>query len=137
MESSNPGSTSTPSPVSSPQINEEINKHLTYHTNLGQDVIIIDANKVRLILHNKYEGLRAEREWATPSAICLTLIITLVSAQFKPTTWGMDASTWHAIFVIGALSGGWSIRCLVNAYKKRGENTIEAIVTELLNSRPS
>ena len=117
------------------QFNDEINKTSTFHTNLGQDVITTDANKIRLILHKKYEGMKAEREWTTPLAICLSLVVTLVSASFKE-TWGLSSPTWHAMFVIGALlSAAWSIICLIKAFRQRGENTIEAIVTEILNSR--
>ena len=118
------------------QLSDEFNRSLTVHTSLGQDVIVIDANKVRLLLREKYDSLKAQREWTTPVGILVALVIAQVSADFKA-TWNLSGPTWHAIFVISSvLCAAWSVSCIWKAIQLRGANSIDDIVNEMLKQQP-
>ena len=113
----------------------EFTRTTTVHTNVERDVIVIDANKVRLLLNKKYDSLKAQRDWTTPVGIFLALVIAQVSADFKA-TWGLIGPTWHAIFVISSLlCAAWSFTTIVKAIRMWGKNSVDEIVDEMLKQQ--
>lgn len=109
-------------------LNDDIN--ITVHKNLAQEIIIINIDKLKLILKDHQDALRQKRDWINPLALFLSLLITNLTSTFHD-TWSIPANTWQAIFIIlcvGALC--WLCLAIYNAI--RGKNcTIEAVINTI------
>lgn len=78
------------------------------HLNVSQEVIIITEDKVRICLSEHLKKMEDRRIWITPLGILLTIVITLITTDFKSVVF--EAATWKAIFVIaGFFFFGWFI----------------------------
>ncbi len=116
----------------STQIAERLNRDTRILTGTKREVIFLDTNKVKLILLQKYGEFKAQREWMTPVGIFLTILLALLTTKFQK-TFGIDAYTWQAIFLICAvICFGWSIITIYKAVKYAGSNTVDSIMADLL-----
>lgn len=111
-------------------VQEEFSQRLTVHKNLCQDVLVTTEDKVRLCLLKHKERLNMRNEWMVPLGIFLTLIAALCAADFK--VFILKAEVWEAIFLLSAvISFVWFVISVIRAWKCRGENDIEVIITTL------
>jgi hypothetical protein len=109
---------------------KEMAEKLTVHTNLGQEVVVTTVDKLRLCLIQNRDYLTIKREWLTPLGIFLTLLTTLVAADFRQFIFKADV--WVAIYVIGALTSFvWFGSSAYKAWDNRGRGSIDDIVEEL------
>ena len=109
-------------------LNDDIN--ITVHKNLAQEIIIINIDKLKLILKDHQDALRQKRDWINPLALFISLLITNLTSSFHD-TWNISADTWQAIFIIlciGALC--WLIYAVYNAIKGK-DCSIEAVINNI------
>ena len=78
-------------------LNDDIN--ITVHKNLAQEIIVINIDKLKLILKDHQDALRQKRDWINPLALFITLLVTNLTSTFND-TWSISADTWKAIFII-------------------------------------
>lgn len=77
------------------------------HRNLDQDVIEITEDKLRIILNDNQKKLVEKSGFHAPLAIVITILLVLVTADFKA-TFGLSADAIHAVFVVCLfLAIGW------------------------------
>lgn len=87
------------------------------YLNTKQRVIVITEDRAEICLRDHYEMLRRERDWQTPAAFLITLIVTLVTTQFHDFLIPKDA--WFAAFVIAAIVAAlWLARTLMYLRKR-------------------
>jgi len=109
---------------------KEIAEQLTVHTNIGQEVVVTTVDKLRLCLIQNRDYRTIKREWLTPLGIFLTLLTTLVAADFRQFVFNADV--WVAIYFLGALiSFIWFCWSAYKAWQNRGRGSIDDIVEEL------
>jgi hypothetical protein len=109
------------------EIEKEFSERLTVYKNLGQEVIVTTVDKLRLCLLESRDCLTAKREWLTPLSLMLTLLTTLVAAEFR--TFIFAPPVWMAIYFLGALlSFLWLFRAGHRAWQNRRRGSIEEIV---------
>ncbi len=97
------------------------------HDNLSQEVILTTEDKVNLCLLKYLKQMEKKRGWMAPAGVLITIIITLVTSDFKDV--GLEASVWSALFIIaGILSFIWLVFSIFDALKSK---SIEDVVTEL------
>ena len=101
----------------------------THYLNLGQGTIVTTEDRVRLCLQNAIDRLGAKRAWWTPSALLVTLLLALTTAEFKE-QFAISAATWQAFFLFLALfSLIWTV---VAIWKAKGVKiSVESIVSEI------
>jgi len=86
--------------------------------NIGQDVIVTTADRLRISLLKYQEGLLTKRQWIAPTSIFLALVTTLAAAKFQDFI--LDAPTWRALYILLALlSIGWLFRTIYRSIKYR------------------
>ena len=87
------------------------------HSNVGQEIIEITADKLRLILNDNIQLMAARNEWHTPLSILVTITLVLITTNFKSVL-GLSADTWAAIFIISAgLNALWLLKSLFSLRK--------------------
>jgi hypothetical protein len=69
------------------------------HNNVGQEIIEITEDRLRLILNAHLEVMISRSAWQAPLTMFLTILIVICTAEFK-VAWGLSKDTWNAIFVI-------------------------------------
>lgn len=96
-------------------IGAEITQNSTVHLNLSQDVIVTTEDKLRLCLQGHLERLIAKQGWIAPVSLFITLLIVFATSSFREFI--LPATTWQAIFVIGAIGTGiWALFAVVKTY---------------------
>ena len=104
------------------------------HSNLEQVVIVTTEDKVRLCLHKSIDRLGTKREWWTPVALLITLVLALTTAEFKD-QFTIPAATWQAFFLLlTAASFIWTGVAIWKA--TRVQVSVESIVSEIKQQSP-
>ena len=100
------------------------------HSNLTAEVIEITSEKLELILREHVNCLAKEGAWQTPLGIFFTIILVLLTSNFKNTLW-ISAETWSAIFIISAgLTLFWLVRSIVTNKKSL---TVDQLLNKVKN----
>ena len=100
-----------PTITANESINDGLIKDSKIHTNLAQEVVVTTEDKIRICLISYLNRIGKKNGWIAPSGILLTIIITLLTSQFKD--FYFSADTWTAVFIIAALlSLVWLVICL-------------------------
>lgn len=73
-----------------------------WHINATQEGIITTEDKVRLCLNEHLRHMEKKQAWIAPLGILLTIVLTLITTDFKGAL-GLDASTWRALFIVAAI----------------------------------
>lgn len=102
------------------------------HLNVSQKLIIITEDKVRIHLSNHLTTVEKRKGWIAPLGILLTIIVCLVTSNFKTENILFDAPTWKAIFIIsGVLSAGWLAYSIIQAWRSESmDELIERLKKE-------
>lgn len=110
---------------------DELSKNLTIHKNVGQEIIITTADKIKLVLINTKEILNAQRDWWTPFGLLISFITTLCTADFKD-TFGLTKEFWKAVFVLLTLGSIiWLSISLNKLYKNWKKDNLDNIIEKL------
>ena len=100
------------------------------HSNLTAEVIEITSEKLELILRDQLSCLTSENSWHAPLGILVTIILVLLTTDFK-SSFGLSADTWSAIFIMSTfLSLLWLIKSFV---KKIKSLTVEQFLDKVKN----
>lgn len=102
------------------------------HLNVSQALIVTTEDKVRIHLSNHLKKMEMKKAWIGPLGIFATIVLTLVTAEFKNPGFIFAPTTWQAIFVICALlSFGWLIYAIRQAWQSESlEELIEKLKKE-------
>jgi hypothetical protein len=96
------------------------------HLNVSQHVIVITEDKLRIYLSDTAKALgRKKNGWIAPLGIVISIIVSLVTADFKD--YGLPAPIWKLIFIISAiLTVAWLVYALLQRWK------LETVVDDLI-----
>ena len=66
---------------------------------IGQDYILTTADKVKLAIRDYQEDLKSQERWAIPAGILLSIILTMLTADFKDAL-GVKGASWTSFFML-------------------------------------
>jgi len=99
------------------------------YLNTSVEIIIICVDKVKLCLKDHLSRLEKKHSWMTPFAICITIFLTIATAEFKPKAFWLSGHTWTAVFlIVGVFSLAWLVIAIVAACRVE---SIDDVVGEL------
>lgn len=102
--------------------------------NTQSELIEITEDKLENILLKHLSKLNKVKGWLTPASLFLTVLIVLLTADFK-TFWSIEKEVWKAIFVIGLIATLiWSILAIISAIKCSKNSTITFLINEIKNN---
>lgn len=97
------------------------------HINTSSEVITITQDKLRIALMENSEIFRSRDAWIAPLGIFLTLLVTLVTTDFKDFL--LEKSVWKAIFYLALFASLW---WLANEFRSRpAANTVDSLINKL------
>ena len=103
-------------------------------TNTQSELIEITEDKLENILLKHLNKLNKVKGWLTPISLFITILIVLLTADFKPFL-GLEKEVWNAIFIISALIALiWSITSIISAIKCSRSSTISFLIKEIKNT---
>lgn len=98
------------------------------HDNTYQELIFINADRLKLILIEHLENVKNRSAWQAPFGLVITIVLVFCSSDFK-TAFGLSADTWRATFLLG---GGaclaWLIISLLRIKKSITLDDVIAVV---------
>jgi len=104
------------------------------YSNTQCDVIVITEDKLKVILSNLISNLKKSETWLTPLSLFITLIITVLTANFNKSFLGVEKDVWCAIFylcLIGSLI--WLIISVFNSIKFFKSTKLVNVLHEIKN----
>jgi len=102
------------------------------HRNVGQELIEITEDKLKLLLAEHLSSIESRNTWHTPLALLITIVLVLTTTQFKESL-GLSADTWAAIFIMSAgLCVFWLGRTLWERPKK---STAQELIDKIKNKQ--
>ena len=108
---------------------------VSIHTNINQDVIVISEDRLKLKLIEFEKSKKKLYDWVSPLAIFITLIITLLTADFKAALL-LSGEEWNAIFIVLAIAALiWLIVSACNVVSNK-KITIESVIDEIKKEKP-
>ena len=108
---------------------QQVRRTNTIHWNLEQDTIITTEDKLSLCLYKNIDRLDVKRKWWTPSALLVTLVLALTTAEFKD-QFAIPAATWQAFFLLlVVVTVLWTVVAIWKA--TRVKVSVESIVSEI------
>ena len=108
---------------------QQVRRTNTIHWNLEQDTIITTEDKLSLCLYKNIDRLDVKRKWWTPSALLVTLVLALTTAEFKD-QFTIPAATWQAFFLLlVVVTVLWTVVAIWKA--TRVKVSVESIVSEI------
>ncbi|MBN3239949.1 hypothetical protein [Pectobacterium versatile] len=94
--------------------------------NTSTHVIAISQDKLLRILDKYTQKVSTQKQWVTPLSISFTLLVSLLTSDFKD-FFGISALTWKAAFIIVL------ILCISSALYLFRKSDIPPTVDELVN----
>lgn len=92
------------------------------------NVISITEDKLEIILKDHFDNMRKSNDWIGAIALSITLLIVLVTSEFKD-KW-LDAPTWKALFILLFIASLiYSGYCIYNAIVHR--NTLKKLIQDI------
>ena len=105
----------------------------TVHINVGQEVIMVTEDKLRLCLMAHSHALAVRVNWVAPVSLLVTILLVFASTDFRQFIFAPD--TWRAVFAIcGTGAAVWATVAIVKAGRVR--TSIGGIVAELKLATP-
>ena len=119
----------TPTSTTNIDLQSDIGSKLVVHKNISQEIIIVNIDKLKLILQDHNKNIKRTTDWFNPLAIFLTLLLADLTATFNDFI-GVSASVWNAIFLI--LTFAAAIYLIYNVYNCLQEgSTVEDIIEKI------
>lgn len=99
--------------------------------NVSTNLIRITEDKLKLILIENVAKIRKPADILNPFAIILSLLATIITAEFK-CKWGISADSWKTLFFLClVISIIYFFCCLLNLIFKR--SNVKRILKEIKN----
>lgn len=97
------------------------------HKNTNQRLIVVTQDKTLLTLKRNIAKL-GKKEWIAPLSTLTTILIALITSNFKRAL-GLGPAEWRAIFIVcGFLAAGWLIVSLKRAI---GSHSFHEVITNI------
>ena len=108
----------------------ELSRRATIHMNVGQDMVVITEDKLRLRLIEHRDCLADKKEWLTPLSLFLALVTTLVAADFHDFV--LKAPVWTAVYSLGSLASFvWLCVAGWKAWSNRNLGSLDMLVRRI------
>ncbi len=101
------------------------------HENIQTELITITKDKLENILLKYLNKLDLRKAWITPFSVFLSLIIALLTADFKEFL-GLPKELWHALFIISCFFSFVLLIILgIKAFKNRKDTSVESLMNKI------
>lgn len=106
-------------------------KIIKIHKNTNQRLIVVTQDKAILTLKRNL-SLLGKKEWIAPLSTVTTILLALITSNFKPAL-GLGAAEWRAMFIVaGFITAGWLGKTLWHGlHAKTFQDVIKDVVYEL------
>ena len=111
--------------------NELHSKVIEVNKNINQKLIVVTHDKTLLCLRRNLKKL-GKAEWMAPLSTVTTILVTLITSDFRNAIW-LGPAEWKAMFVIsGLLATGWLAYTARKALRTKGiDEVTRCILYEL------
>ena len=118
--------------MAAPKQSEESRFVSTIHSNIKSPLIEITEDKLIVILTRFLQKVRRTLTWSTPLSLFVTLLLTILTADFNKAFLGISKEVWTAIFYISfAGSIAYTIYGGIAAWRAAKESTVENVVEKI------
>lgn len=110
---------------------------LVAYQNVRQELVITTVDKLKLCLIEHKDHLRARREWLAPAGLLVSLVTTLVAADFHDAL-GLPKASWIAIYVLAAFASAIATVVLViKALATLRKSSLDQLIDKIAARSPS
>lgn len=111
-------------------LNSDIGSQLVVHKNISQEIIIVNIDRMKLILQDHHTKLKRNTDWINPLAIFIALLLADLTATFNTNFLGIKSAVWEAIFILLTIAASiYLFISLLNLCRKG--STIDDVLDQL------
>ena len=111
-------------------LNSDIGSLLVVHKNISQEIVIVNIDRMKLILQDHHAKLKRNTDWINPLAIFIALLLADLTATFNTNFLGIKSAVWEAIFIILTIAAAiYLLISLLNLCRKG--STIDDVLDQL------
>lgn len=113
-------------------LDQALTEKIKVHENVSQEIILISADKVKLILIEHHKVYRKKVDWVAPVGIFITVLATVLTAKFEEAKFGVPAQMWQGVFILAGIgSFVWSFFVIINVIRCRNKGTVDDFIVKL------
>lgn len=114
------------------QIDKDIADKLTVHKNYSSDVIVVSAERLKLCIIDNKNAFHRKDEWVPPIGLTLSLLSTILFAEFKNSF--LLPNVWQALYILAfGVSLYWAVKTTAICIKHRNRNPVNDIMRDLMS----
>ena len=118
-------------------LDEDLTCQIIVHKNLGQEIIVTNTDKVKIILDDHHKIIKRKNAWINPVSVFISVLTTILTANFSETKFGISSPTWQSIFILVCIASLiWSIVSIINAVKYLNKGTIDQCIEKMKINNP-
>lgn len=111
-------------------LNSDIGSQLVVHKNISQEIVIVNIDRMKLILQDHHDKLKRNTDWINPLAIFIALLLADLTATFNTNFLGIKSAVWESIFIILTIAAAiYLFISLLNLCRKG--STIDDVLEQL------
>lgn len=111
-------------------LNSDIGGQLVVHKNISQEIIIVNIDRLKLILQDHQTRVKKSTDWINPFAIFIALLLANLTTTFNKDFIGIKSAVWEALFIILTFAAGIYLLCnIINIFRKG--SSIEDVIENL------
>lgn len=108
-------------------------KQSAVHVNLGQQMMILTEDRLRLDLNEWSSSTKRRRQWQVPAGMLLTEVAAFVTSSFHDTV-GISGQQWEALFrTLIVVTVFWLLAALVRG---RRASSADSLIERLKTGQP-
>jgi hypothetical protein len=100
------------------------------HLASGQEFIVIEESRARMVLSDWQHRVKDRSAWHTPLGLCIALASTLATSSFTDQPWASKGTLKGFFFSCLLASVGWLIYELYRAGRSKS-TSLDELITEL------
>lgn len=114
------------------KLSDEILQSSSIHWNVKSEFVMITEDKLELCLKKYNDSLKKSNDWITPLSIFITLLLAILTADFKDFIF--SGTMWKAIFIVSMVISIYKIILAVKNHINKMD--IEEVIAEIKKDRP-
>lgn len=113
-------------------VSSAITDGMIVHKNLQQEIVFTTVDKLKICLMEGKANLQDGKEWIGAAGLAVSLITTLVAAEFRDA--GLKAPTWQALYILASLASlVWTGVAVIQAVRVARSGGLSGLITKIIN----
>ena len=100
----------------------------TVHENINVELIVVTADKLRIVLDSHKDCLSSRAQWQVPAGILVSILSLFATTNFKDAL-SLKSDYWAALFTFIAIAN--LVWLILSLKKLKGQGSLESLIDKI------